>query len=149
MQTPPHPRPIRAVRRQMTLVLLAFSLASVGIGCAILAGTGEPWVRAIGWQFAIWGLIDLIFAWLGVGQFRRAERGEADDIAEATKLARTLRTSDKMNWFWVLIGMTLIGAGVGNMVVIAHGIGVLIQGGFLLFYDRAFMYRLKRLGVTA
>lgn len=149
MQTPPDPHSIRAVRRQMTLVLLSFSLASAVIGGAILAGRGEPWVQAIGWQFAIWGMIDLVFAWMGVRQFRRSDRGEADDVAEATKLARTLRTSDKMNWFWMLIGLTLIGAGVGNVVVMAHGIGVLIQGGFLLFYDRVFMYRLQRLGVTA
>jgi Na+/H+ antiporter NhaC len=141
---------IRHVRRQMTHLLLAFSVASVVIGAIILAAIHEPWVRAIGWQFAIWGAIALVFAWMGVRQSRRAARGEVDDLAEAKQLAKTLRISDKTNWVWVLIGLVLVVLGlIGTMnpVLIAHGVGVLIQGGFLLIYDRVFMYRLQALCV--
>jgi uncharacterized membrane protein len=147
MDATPDITALRTTRWQMTLVLLAFSIASALIGGAILIAVREPWVRAIGWQFLIWGLIDLAFAWMGVRQSRRAGRGGVDDHAEATQLAKTLRISDKTNWFWMMIGLALVFAGafaMQNPVIIAHGIGVLIQGGFLLFYDRLYLYRLQQ-----
>ncbi len=138
---------VRSLRRRMTMLLLGVSIGSVlsGISMIGFAGQANIWLAAIGWQFAIWGAIDLIFALLGLRQCRRADQDLLDDQAEATQLTKSLRFNGKLNVLWVVIGLALFvpGAMLGNASLIGHGVGVLLQGGFLLGFDRAFLAKLS------
>lgn len=137
---------LRSVRKRMTFLLLSVSVGSIvgGVVMIGLAGRSDVWLAAIGWQFVIWGAIDLIFSLLGLRQSNRAQRGLADDRLEATQLIKSLRFNGKLNVLWVLIGLGLLAPGAvwGNASLIGHGVGVLLQGGFLLVFDRIFLSKL-------
>jgi len=138
---------LRSLRWRMTRVLLWFSIGSIVGGTAIVLLSHEGWTDAIGWQFAIWGGIDLIFALMGVRQCSRAKQGLLDDLAEAESLRKSLRFNGGLNWLWVALGTVLIawGAATASTTLVGHGIGVLLQGGFLFFFDRLFLRKLSRL----
>jgi len=131
----------RVVGRQLT----AWALASVTAGAVLLVVAGAVpegtaatlWALAI--QFIVWGAIDGGIAAFGEGdRRRRVARGEADDAgataAFGARLRRLLRINAGLDVVYLLVGVALLLAwrtpeGLG------HGLGVLIQGGFLLVLD--------------
>jgi hypothetical protein len=118
------------------------SLAAAGVLAAAAAAADTAsgaTLRAIALQFALWGAIDGAIAAAGErDRRRRLERGEGVDPvatrAFAARLRRLLRLNAALDVAYVAVGLTLIGAwrtpdGLG------HGLGVLVQGGFLLLFD--------------
>ena len=86
----------------------------------------SPFLIAVGWQFAIWGAIDLIFVIAG---FRKNATLEVDDVAETASLVRALRFNGKwMNPMWLAMGVVLLIWGFAahnNLSLLGHGAGVL------------------------
>jgi hypothetical protein len=131
----------RVVGRQ----LAAWALASVAAGAllfAVAGGTAEATaatLRAVAIQFVVWGAIDGAIAAFGErDRRRRIARGEADDAAATAafgaRLRRLLRLNAGLDVAYLIVGVALLLAwrtpeGLG------HGLGVSIQGGFLLALD--------------
>ncbi|HRK29720.1 MAG TPA: hypothetical protein PLD59_01475 [Tepidisphaeraceae bacterium] len=158
----------RRTRRRMTLLLLVWSIASIVLAPTIywIAATQESasrkFAEALALQFLIWGLIDLVFAAVGVISSRRSETSPGavpDFTAEqrgVEKLLNALRFNVKLNWFWVASGAVLLAAGVGAGwrgssaesvgSLFGHGAGVLCQAGFLFWFDRSFLHKLQPAG---
>jgi hypothetical protein len=111
---------------------------------------GPFWVQC--W---IWGAIDLVFAVLGLRQASVVSKTPATDLSpessdsewnDARKLLRALEFSHRLNWLWLAIAAgLLVWAVVAASVGLAgHGVGVLVQGGYLFWQDRRFDQRLRR-----
>lgn len=128
----------RVVGRQ----LAAWSLVSVAVGIALFAvagGDAEATLHAVAVQFVVWGAIDGgIVAFGERDRRRRVARGEAADAgataAFGARLRRLLRLNAALDVAYVAAGIALLLAwrtpeGLG------HGLGVLVQGGFLLVFD--------------
>ena len=128
-----------SLRQRRARLLLMWSLASVasGVGLMLTGGDiGVPAVlRTVGFHFVIWGGIDLIFALMGL----RRDDGDPSD------LIRILRFNERLNYVWVGAGLLMIALSVFALGWLGHGIGTLIQGGFLFWYDRTFRRALERL----
>ena len=132
----------------MSWVLLVWSVASVaagGVALPLVPAKPRPaaaeFTSAVAWQFLIWGAIDLVFAGLGVWQARAANADHAGGEPQTRKLLGALRFNRKLNWLWVGGGVALIvwSALTGWAAsLLGHGVGVLVQGGFLFAYDRRF-----------
>jgi hypothetical protein len=137
--------PWRLARRVGTQ-LAAWSAFSVVAG-GLMAWAGTTWAagdaavtwRAVALQFVVWGAIDGAIAAFGERDRRhRLARGEGGDPAATrafgARLQRLLRLNAGLDVLYVAAGVALIVAwrspeGLG------HGLGVLIQGGFLLAFD--------------
>jgi len=125
--------------------LAAWALFSLAAGAALLAIAGATaeapaaTLRALAIQFFVWGAIDGGIAAFGErDRRRRLGRGEAADAgataAFGRRLRRLLRLNAGLDVGYLAVGFVLLLAwrtpeGVG------HGLGVLIQGGFLLVFD--------------
>ena len=148
-------RVLRHLRSQQSWTLGAVAVASVVGGVALTRAGLRPgafWT-AFGTQCAVWGLIDLGFAAVGVGQSVKTARvqmtpqAEADEFLAAEKLLKILRFNHTLNVGYVLVGAVLLAAGLGGRspALLGHGAGVLVQGGFLLAFDLAYATRYARL----
>jgi hypothetical protein len=141
---PTVPDPWRHARR-IGAQLAAWALLSLA-GAAVLwsiAGSAgadaAATLRALALQFAVWGAIDGAIAGFGErDRRRRLAHGEHRDAAAsaafAARLRRLLRLNAALDVGYVAVGVALLLAwrtpeGLG------HGLGVSIQGGFLLAFD--------------
>ena len=124
----PHaPHSPHDVKQRRMKLLLAWGVGSVVLGVPTF--WLGPVVAAAGSQFVIWGAIDALIALPGL---RR------DDGLDPAKLLETLEFSRKLNYLWLAIGLGLLIGGIWLPVLIGHGVGVLVQGGFLFGFDRGF-----------
>jgi hypothetical protein len=129
------------VGRQLALWALLSVVAGGLLAWTAAAVAGELAVtlRAIALQFVVWGVIDGAIAAFGErDRRRRIARGEASDPratqAFGARLRRLLRLNAGLDLVYVAVGVALLvawrtPAGLG------HGLGVLVQGGFLLAFD--------------
>jgi len=127
--------------------LAAWALLSVVTGAVALyvasvsaaATAGSAFLAAFGMQCLIWGAIDGLIAWFGARDARRrTAAGERHDpvsrAAFGRRLLRLLRLNAGLDVLYVLVGL-------GLMILwrtpegLGHGVGVLVQGGFLLLFD--------------
>ena len=127
--------------------LAAWGLASVALGAALLLMGPLAWLpaevvpvaRGFGIQCLVWGAIDGAIALLGMRDLRRrraaGEHTEAGGShAFAARLRKLLRLNAGLDVVYVLAGLALVllwrtPEGLG------HGLGVMVQGGFLLAFD--------------
>lgn len=127
--------------------LSAWALASVALGAALLLAQALAWLpgdlapvaRGFGIQCLAWGAIDGAIARLGTRDLRRRRAaGEHTDAggshAFAARLRKLLRLNAGLDVVYVLTGVALVllwrtPEGLG------HGLGVMVQGGFLLAFD--------------
>jgi hypothetical protein len=151
--TTPGPRPPPAatpdpwrLARRVGRQLAAWALLSVAAGGllawaagAVASGALGETLRAVALQFVLWGAIDGAIAAFGErDRRRRIARGEHRDAAATAafgaRLWRLLRLNAGLDLVYVAVGALLLvlwrtPAGLG------HGLGVLVQGGFLLVFD--------------
>lgn len=133
---------VRSVRLMMANVLGTWAIASVlGGGAVWLLRLGPFW-SAVGMQFVIWGLVDLVFAALGWKQSASVRGAPVTDqeMSEAGKLLSFLKVNHFLNVAYVLVGLilaawALASEGDARLALAGHGAGVLVQGGFLLASD--------------
>ena len=125
----------------------AWSIASVLLGTALLAFADGATARAFGLQCLVWGAIDGGIALAGAIALRRAHaRGAVDDPQEAPGERRRLR-----RLLWINAGLDVGYVAAGLLLValwrtpdgLGHGLGVLVQGGFLLVFDAVHARRLR------
>lgn len=127
--------------------LAAWAFASVALGAALLLAWQLAWLpdavvpvaRGFAIQCLVWGAIDGAIALLGTRDLRRRRAaGEHTDAggshAFAARLRKLLRLNAGLDVVYVLAGVALVllwrtPEGLG------HGLGVMVQGGFLLAFD--------------
>lgn len=133
--------PLEQVRSDLTRTLAAWSLLSQAGGAAVaLLGHGP---RAAGFarQSAAWGAIDLAIAAAG---HLGARKGVQDRVAETTALRRLLLVNAVLDVGYMATGAALVRAGtVRGRDGVGDGVGVLVQGTFLLVLDLVSAARLR------
>ena len=134
----PSPDPWRAsarIGRQLT----AWAVASVLLGGSLLVFADGAAARAFGLQFVVWGAIDGAIALAGAISLRRAyARGAPADPERAPPERRRLR---RLLWINAVLDVGYVAAALLVLALwrtpegAGHGMGVLVQGGFLLAFD--------------
>lgn len=133
---------------QLTRRLTFWSLASIAFGLPLLLV--NPFWRGVGIQFIVWGAIDLLIAQLGATSAkRRKARFTPNELADATpkeiaNLKRILLINTTLDVLYVAGGIALILTfGAANPEWRGHGWGIIVQGGFLFFFDLFHALKLK------
>ncbi|MEZ0395780.1 MAG: hypothetical protein ABWK53_05045 [Anaerolineales bacterium] len=128
-------------QQTLTRRLSIWSIASILLGAVMLLFRMPFW-NGLGFQFIAWGLIDLLIAWGGsVGTRKRRARlteAQATEAApqEARKLVRILWINTGLDVLYMLAGVLVaVLPGASNPLWLGTGIGILIQGAFLFFFD--------------
>jgi len=119
--------------------LLLWSTLSVAAGVILMLTGGEFW-RGFGLQALVWGLIDGAIAGLGRrSAARRRIRGPhtADALTrEAANMRRILWINTGLDVLYVTGGLLLAYTSAArNPFAAGNGWGIVLQGGFLFFFD--------------
>ncbi|MCB8966486.1 MAG: hypothetical protein H6660_06280 [Ardenticatenaceae bacterium] len=126
--------------RQLTQRLLAWAVSSITTGAA-LQRRSDARQRGIGLQFAGWGIVNLLIALFGkYGTQRRARQPQANTAQTLHKESRNLRRllwiNTGLDVLYVLGGLLLARRkGHDNPHWRGQGQGIIVQGGFLFFFD--------------
>ncbi|MFN3741223.1 MAG: DUF6992 family protein [Anaerolineales bacterium] len=138
-------------QQTLTLRLSIGALVSILLGLAMFLIRTPLW-NGIAIQFLAWGLIDLLIAQggaLGTRKLRARLTVEQAALAapqEARKLARILWVNTVLDVFYMLGGvLTARFFGPSNPFWLGTGIGILLQGAFLFFFDWFHALRVPRL----
>lgn len=128
---------IWAYQSAITRRLLTWSLFSLSAGLVMQVGGAA--LRALGMQFVAWGAIDAGIALVGQNQSqKRQARADANTpailAAETSKLRRLLWLNTALDVLY-LIGGLAVARRRGDERWRGHGLGILIQGGFLFIFD--------------
>lgn len=129
---------------QLNLIrrLAIWALLSILLGLAMLIPQSLFWL-GIGIQFIAWGVVDGAVAWIGYRSARKRQTNITADqkqqsmqISEKRRLGRILWINTAVDVLYVLGGGYLARIfGATNPFWYGTGIGVIIQGGFLFFFD--------------
>ncbi len=122
--------------------LFGWSAFSIFGGVALMLLLSDPFWQGIGLQGVVWGVIDAGIAFFGqLGMRRKVARlDDPNDtrlqIEEARRLRRLLFINAGLDVLYVAVGVGLIVTfGVDNVFARGNGVGVVIQGAFLLLFD--------------
>ncbi len=137
----PGPAPLVWDRQlQITNRLLMWSLLSIMSGVGLILSR-VPLLRGIGVQAATWGAIDAAIAVIGQRasntRLARPDALEPGTLArESRNLVRILLINTGLDVFYVLGGALLAATkGRQNEEARGHGVGIMVQGGFLFLFD--------------
>lgn len=138
MQQIPDTTAIWSFQRRLSHRLLAWAVLSVGLGALVLWRGRSPLWRALAWQALAWGVIDAAIA---LGGQRAAEHKQmrampVDEIAQARTLRRLLWLNGGLDLLYIAGGLALARA-QRSPTQRGHGLGILLQGCFLLLFDVA------------
>lgn len=126
---------------RLTRRLLVWSAVSVLV-FTLTVFSANPFLRGLGIQFFVWGIIDAAIAYFGAKTSARKRSG-LSDTASAESEAKESRWLERILWvntgldvFYVLGGVWLMQTwGAESVLWKGHGSGVVIQGGFLFLFD--------------
>lgn len=125
----------------LTRRLLIWAIVSMALSVPMLVIT-NPFVRGIGIQFLAWGAVDAAIAVFGARMSAKKQAGikESEQAGSETKearwLERVLWINTCLDVLYVLGGVWLAQTlGAESPLWRGHGVGVVIQGGFLFFFD--------------
>jgi hypothetical protein len=127
-------------QRLISRRLLAWASISVISGLVMYFSKNKFW-RNLGAQFASWGIINAGIAVFGdVSTQNRIANienpGTPDTLANETKKLRLiLLINAGLDVFYILGGRGLAQRDKGDGAQRGHGIGIIIQGAFLLIFD--------------
>jgi hypothetical protein len=126
--------------------LLLWSALSM-LGGALLILFLTPFWRGVGVQSVVWGVIDAGIALFGLYTMRRKRfHPEANTPQvlrrEARALRRLLLVNVGLDVFYVVAGVVVL-LTFDTPFAHGNGVGVLIQGGFLLLFDAFYATRVK------
>ena len=115
--------------------------AIVSIGSGLLMRFGSPFYKGIGAQFIGWGAINAAIALFG----RNSADNRAADIPnpgllsvkekETSNLRKLLLVNAGLDVLYVLFGLRMARRDKGDGVRRGNGLGIVIQGAFLLIFD--------------
>jgi len=144
-------RDLREFQVRLSRRLLVWSLPSAAVGL-LLAFLGTEFWRGFGVQAAAWGAIDALIAWLGLASARRRERrgdrlAGRTPAAEGRRLRRILQVNGALDVLYVAGGLVVaLTLGRRSATALGHGLGVIVQGSFLLFFDWMHAWVVPQLG---
>lgn len=133
---------------KLTRRLTQWALGNIVVGLALM-WVGGPAVRGFGEMSAAWGAINLAIAFFGgLGTRKRRARPDAMDPAvlqkEQSKLSRVLWINTGLDVVYVAVGVWLaVARGPADPRMLGWGVAVIIQGGFLFFFDLIHARRLR------
>ena len=132
-------------QRRLTGLLLGWAAASIGTGLALQRG-GDALRRGVGEQYVGWGVVNALIALIG----RRppaAANMLVEVAAKKRTLSRLLWLNTGLDVLYVLGGWRLMrGRGATNARWRGRGLGIVLQGGFLFFFDLLNALALRRVG---
>jgi len=127
--------------KRLTQRLLAWSVLSLLVS-GITVFSSNLFLRGLGIQFFAWGVIDGGIAIFGAraSAKRQAKLQDTERVETETKetrwLERILWLNTGLDVLYVFGGVWLMQTwGTDSLVWKGHGVGIIIQGGFLLFFD--------------
>ncbi len=134
-------------QQNITRQLLIWSGLSIAAGLG-LQRAGDFW-RGLGAQAIGWGAIDALIAGFGQHSARRKQAALSDPLAqdvvigETRNLRRLLWINTALDVGYVISGLLLARSkGQTSRTWRGHGWGIVIQGGFLFFFDLIHALRL-------
>lgn len=125
----------------LTRRLMAWSIFSMVASLPMFFAANPLW-RGLGIQFLAWGAVDAAIAVFGARMSKKKQAGIQDseraevEAREARWLERVLWINTCLDVLYVLGGVWLAQTmGAESPRWKGHGVGVVIQGGFLFFFD--------------
>lgn len=136
-------------QHRLTQRLSWWAWGSLLAGGLLLLPNDTFW-NGVAVQFIVWGLVDLAIAIFGARSAakRRArmslEEQKAAEPAEHRKLSQTLWFNTALDVLYLLAGYWMLTSlGANDLFWQGGGWGVLIQGGFLFFFDLVHAWQLR------
>ena len=126
---------IENLTKRIGNALSVWSIASIISGIALYFFSFIPLLQGIGFQAILWGGIDLVII------FTVLKRKEHPP----EKIKRELNTSIRLEVIYLIIGFLILIIMGQDLYFAGHGIGIIIQGVFLLLLDLYYLTRLKSL----
>ncbi len=126
--------------RLVTGRLLRWGIANM-IGGILLQGQRDSLWKGIGAQSAGWGLINALIALVGgvMTQNKIAALSNPGDVSVQAKEKSSLKTilwiNAGLDVLYVLGGAWMARRDKGDGVMRGHGVGIMLQGGFLFVFD--------------
>lgn len=138
------------LQQRLSRHLLVWSALSVVGGALLLLGT--PFWRGVGLQGLVWGVIDAAIAGFGLRSLRRKRaRPDANAPAVLAKETRNLRRllliNAGLDVLYVVGGIVVL-TQFGTAFARGNGVGIVIQGAFLLLFDTFYAFRTNRAAAT-
>lgn len=139
------PRPLQTrISRQ----LLVWSALSIVVGTALLFAA--PFWRGVGVQALVWGVIDAAIAGFGLltlqRKLKRPDANHPDVLSrEARNLRRLLLINAGLDVLYIVAGVVVLYTFTTEFAR-GNGVGIIVQGGFLLLFDTFYAYRVGRVG---
>lgn len=123
------------LNRQISILLMGWGLSSIVLGTTLIFFKND-FLKAIAFQFLLWGFIDFI---LGLIPIIR------DKFTKRKKLYRILFFNSFLDLIYISIAFLLIFEIFYNgEKAIGHGFGIFCQAIFLLIFDTYFGYKVFR-----
>ena len=128
--------------------LLVWSALSITAGVLLLFAI--PFWRGVGVQALVWGVIDAAIAGSGLLALRRKlKRLDADlpevMLKETHNLRRLLLINAGLDVLYIVAGVVVLYTFATDFAR-GNGVGIIVQGGFLLLFDTFYAYRTGRVG---
>jgi hypothetical protein len=125
-------------------VLWAWGLGSVAVGVSALLSRDQR-IRQAGLQAIAWGAIDAALAWFGRRSARaKISRGADDGPQQARRFRTILLINAGLDIGYLAGGAALLRGARGRDERVGMGVGILIQGLFLLIYDSVLAWMVGR-----
>lgn len=134
-------------QQRLTNMLLGWAAASVAAG--LVLGRGDDALRrGAAEQFVGWGVVNAVLAVIGRRGARR-QRSQPEALAARRRtLSWLLWVNTALDVVYVLGGRRVMnGRGVDDRHWRGRGLGIVLQGGFLFFFDLLNALALRRVRV--
>ena len=137
---------------RLTRRLLIWSVFSVAFSTLTFFFASQ-FLRGLAIQFFAWGIIDAGIAIFGAyASAKKQAKLQADELAEtkeANWLERILWINTALDVLYILGGLWLMQTwGTESPLWRGHGLGIVIQGGFLFFFDFFHAFSLRNLRIS-
>ncbi|MEO7910051.1 MAG: hypothetical protein ABIV47_10415 [Roseiflexaceae bacterium] len=125
-------------------VLWAWGLGSIAAGVPMLLSHDQR-IRQAGVQSIIWGAIDAALAWFGRrGARDKISSGANDGSLQARRFRMILLINAGLDAGYVAGGWVLLRGARGREQRVGTGLGIIMQGLFLLIYDSVLAWMVGR-----
>ena len=123
-------------------VLRAWGIGSAVAGALAMLSRSQV-LRHIGIQAVAWGAIDAALAWFGRrGARAKIASGATDGATQARRLRTILLVNAGLDVGYIAGGLVLARSARGRSDRLGAGLGIAVQGVFLLCYDAVFAQRI-------
>ena len=116
--------------------LMTWSVSSLIVGIVMYLSYPGTLLGGIGLQAIIWGAIDLAIASFIL--FKQKDQS-------VTKIKRVVSINIYLDILYQVVGLIVVVVYFQNLFLVGNGIGVIIQGFFLLLLDRSYHNSLMHL----